>query len=68
MLDIMEIKIMPDESARVQIFADTKADVTSEAILDLVGRDLRAGSSLITAAGEVAFLKSDGNWNWLGGE
>lgn len=69
MLAVLDIKVMPDdEKARVQLFADAKADVTDEAINELVGRELEMGSSCLTSAGEVAFLKSDGNWNWLGGE
>ena len=69
MLVVTDIKVMPDDiAARVQLFADAKADLTDEAVSAAVGRKCAMGSSCLTADGEVAFLKSDGSWNWLGGE
>ena len=54
-------------TAFVSLFADTKSEVTSEAeILGLPeGITIEQGSSVITASGELAFMKSDGTWNWL---
>ena len=51
----------------VELFADTKGEVTpSSVILGLpAGATIEAGSSILTASGEVAFMKSDGTWNWV---
>ena len=69
MLAVTDIKIMPDDNtALVQLFADEKTDVTSENVQALVGRTCAMGSSCITADGEVGFLKSNGSWNWIGGD
>ena len=49
-----------------QLFADAKEDVTAG--MDVIGMpdgDMAPGSSVITAKGEVAFLKSDGSWIWV---
>lgn len=69
MLSVSEIKISPDSTkAKVQLFADAKTDVTTEAVAEVVGREVQMGSSVITADGDIAFLKSDGTWNWVGGD
>ena len=50
------------------LFADSKSDVTDD--MEIVGMPDGAvpafGSSVITADGDVGFLKSDGTWNWVG--
>lgn len=60
---------------KVNLFADDRSDVadvnieTGETDMDIVGMQpnvkLTQGSMVITSAGEAAFLKSDGTWNWL---
>ena len=66
MLSVTEITINPQtDKARVSLFADTKADVVLADAKELVGRDLEMGSSVLTAAGEIAFLKSDGTFSWV---
>ena len=49
------------------LFADAKEDIqpgmTIQGMID--GYELGFGSSVITAGGDVGFLKSDGTWNWL---
>jgi len=48
------------------LMADTKAEVASATIVGLPnGFELGFGSSVMTTSGEVAFMKSDGTWNWL---
>lgn len=51
----------------ISAFSDTKAEVTPTA--EIVGLPSNAtieqGSSLVTADGDVAFMKSDGSWNWV---
>jgi hypothetical protein len=66
MIVVTDIKISPDGAkARVSLFADEQSDVTSEAISEAVGMEVQPGSSVITADGDIAFMKSDGTWNWL---
>jgi hypothetical protein len=50
-----------------KLFADQKSEVTAGmTIVGLpVGCTLDIGSSVMTAAGDIAFLKSDGTWNWV---
>lgn len=54
------------KSAMVSLFADTKEEVTNK--MDIIGLDssisLEAGSSVITADKDVAFLASDNTWHW----
>lgn len=60
---------------KVNLFADDRSDVadvdmeTGETDMDIVGMQpnvrLTQGSMVLTAAGEGAFLKSDGTWNWV---
>ena len=54
-------------SYRIEAFADTKEEVTDST--EFVGfpenGTMEAGSSIITADGEIALLKSDGTWNWI---
>lgn len=67
---VTNLKVGLGNKADVTLFADTKADVTDEMVVIGLpeGIEPAFGSSVITANGEVAFLKSDGTWNWVGGE
>ena len=51
----------------VSLFADTKSEVTSSAEVKGIpqGYTIAQGSNVITATGDVAFMKSDGTWNWV---
>lgn len=51
----------------IKAFADTKEEVTSDAVFVGLpeGASIEMGSSVITASGEIAFMKSDGSWNWV---
>ena len=55
--------------ATVSLFADSKTDLDGITESDIVefprGYEIDWGSSVMTADGEVGFLKSDGTWNWL---
>ena len=55
------------KEADVSLFADTKAEVTSDAeIPDIpAGYTIAMGSSVVTASGDFAYMKSTGDWNWL---
>ena len=52
------------------LFADTKEEVTGTLTIvglpDYMSPD--AGSILLTAAGDVALLDSEGTWNFIGDE
>ena len=60
---------------KVNLFADDKSEITpvdmetGETEMDIVGMvpnvRLTQGSMVITAAGDAAFLKSDGTWSWV---
>ena len=55
---------------KISAFADTKAEVQSASYSDYVGlpsdvEGIEMGSDVMTAAGEMAFMKSDGTWNWV---
>ena len=55
---------------KVSLFSDTKDEVKDDVSeMTIVGfpegYDIDMGSSVMTAAGEVAFRKSDGTWNWI---
>ena len=51
---------------QVKAFADTKEEVTSEAVFVGLPENgiMMPESRVVTAAGEVALLDSEGNWNW----
>ena len=55
-----------NNSFLISAFADTKEEVSSGTFIGLpIGAEIEMGSTLITASGEFAFMKSDGTWNWL---
>ena len=51
----------------VSAFADTKSEVTPSAEIVGLPKDatIEMGSMIYTADGDVAFMKSDGTWNWV---
>ena len=55
-----------ENSFKVKLFADTKDEVTEGA--EIVGfpadATIEMGSVVVTADADVAFMKSDGTWNW----
>lgn len=50
----------------VKAFADTREEVDNggEFIGLPEGAGIEMGSSVMTASGELAFMQSDGHWNW----
>lgn len=68
MIKVDSITDVGKNKYKVSLFADTKAEVTADPA-DIVGfpKDgtIEMGSSVITASAEVAFMKSDGTWNWV---
>lgn len=57
-----------DDTIDALVFSDTKEEVSDDMEIDGIplGKTLAYGSSLITASGDIAFLKSDGTWNFIG--
>lgn len=53
----------------VSLFSDTKEEVATTSTEDIVGfpvgKDIETGSAVITANADIAFMKSDGTWNWI---
>lgn len=53
-------------SFKVSLFADTREEVTPDAeIIGMPeGATIEMGSDVFTSDGQIAFMKSDGQWNW----
>lgn len=55
-----------DQDYQIEAFADTKEEVVPGAtFVGMPTGNMQHGSSVLTAAGDVGFLKSDGTWAWL---
>lgn len=56
-----------ENTFKISAFADTKEEVNSGAKIIGLPEDanIEMGSSVMTASGELAFMKSDGTWNWI---
>ena len=68
MIKVTSIKLDPNtKTADVSLFSDAKAEVLPSAEIEGLpaGYTIAAGSSVLTASGELAFMKSDGTWNWV---
>ena len=69
MIIVKSISLNPGTmQADTFLFADTKDEMDDAVASDFigfpVGYELEMGSKVMTSKGEVAFLKSDGSWNW----
>lgn len=53
-------------TALADLLADSRSEVTSGATIEGLpeGYTLAMGSSVFTTDSEIAFMKSDGTWNW----
>lgn len=68
MIVVQELKNTDENnnSYKISAFADTKAEVgTSEFVGLPANATIEMGSTVMTASGELAFMKSDGTWNWV---
>lgn len=55
-----------DQDYQIEAFADTKEEVVPGAtFVGMPTGNMQHGSSVLTAAGDVGFLKSDNTWAWL---
>jgi hypothetical protein len=69
MIKVTDIKNTDSKSNSflISAFADTKGEVATGEFVGLPeGAEIEMGSDVMTASGEMAFMKSDGTWNWLG--
>ena len=54
-----------ENTYKISAFADTKEEVEGGTFVGLPeGAKIEMGSTVLTASGELAFMKSDGTWNW----
>ena len=68
MIKVTDLKNTDDKlnSYLISAFADTKAEVATGTFIGLPeDAEIEIGSDVMTADGEIAFMKSDGTWNWL---
>ena len=55
-----------ENSYKISAFADTKEEVATSTFIGLPDdATIEMGSTVMTASGELAFMKSDGSWNWV---
>lgn len=56
-----------NNEVQVSLFSDTKTEVTPSATIEGLPENavIAQGSTVVTASGEVAFMKSTGEWNWV---
>ena len=63
MIRVENVKSKKGNKIVAVLFSDTKTEIVPNLKL---GDDLiDFGSSVVTADADVAFLKSDGTWNWI---
>ena len=68
MVTIMDLKLNNvEKTATVSLFSDTKSEVTNDMNVKGLpeGYTIAQGSSVMTSSAEIAFMKSDGTWNWV---
>ena len=70
MIKVKTILLDPKtKTAEVSLFADTKGEVGGASVEDIEGfpkdQTIGFGSMVMSAAGEFAFMKSDGSWTWI---
>lgn len=58
------------KSYKISASADTKAEVDNASISDYIGlpsdaERIELMSDIMTTEGHLAFMRSDGNWNWV---
>lgn len=70
MIKVLDYKPNLTPKTVCMLFADTKEEVTGTLTIGGLpeGTTPDTGSALITAKGDVAFLDSEGTWNWVGEE
>lgn len=61
------VKLVGRTGDTVSLFADEKSEVVDGMTVEGMneGESINAGSDVMTSSGEMAFMKSTGDWNWL---
>ena len=56
-----------ENTFEVYLFADSKSEVVPGATIIGLPKNagIEPGSRCMTADGDFAYMKSDGNWNWI---
>lgn len=54
-----------DTDSVVEIYADTKDEVTADMVVEGLWREIAPGSTVYTADGSVGIIKSTGEWSWI---
>lgn len=54
-----------DTDSVVEIYADTKDEVTADMVVEGLRREIAPGSTVYTADGSVGIMKSTGEWSWI---
>lgn len=67
MIKVLDYQPNLDDKTLAVLFADTKEEVTGTLVIEGLPQGVSPdyGSKLITAKGELAFLDSNGTWNWV---
>ena len=69
MIRVLNIETSFGNAQIYNLFADSKSEVTEPDSMHIEGladtSQLTQGCSVLTAEGELAFLKSDKTWNWV---
>ena len=68
MVTVNDILLNPrKKTAKLSLFVDNKSDVTASMEIDEMpaGYTIAQSSMVMTADGDVAFMRSDGAWNWV---
>ena len=68
MVKVTSIVVNPKtQTALVSLFADTKEEVQEGMTIEgfPTGYEIEFGSNVLTASGELAFVKSNGTFNWV---
>lgn len=54
-----------DTDSVVEIYADTKSEVTPDMVVEGLNRAIAPGSMCYTADGQIAIYTSTGEWSWI---
>jgi hypothetical protein len=68
MVKILKVNQYGHKDGKQTLLAELFADSKTDDLTNIVGlgkdEELMMGSLVLTADGDLAFLKSDGTWNW----
>lgn len=65
MIKLIKIEAQTPDRSICTLFADTKTEVPQTGSATMTTPKLEAGSVIYTASGDLGFLKSNDQWNWV---